>query len=116
MIKETIARIKSLNYSGKELDIMKIKGISDEYFAILRKEIDLDSTTVNLTNNEDIIALQNRLIEIENDAVAKAKIDSDERVLASELGPITTLDRSSVELDTSIDSNSLNLNRKLDIK
>ena len=116
IMKYTIMKIKSLEYADKNKDLLKIKEISEEYFAILRKELALDSTTINLTTNGDIIALQNKLIEIENDAVAKAKIDSDERVLASELGPITTLDRSSVELDTSIDSNSLNLNRKLDIK
>ena len=79
--------------------MLKIKEIAEEYFAIIRKEIELDDV-VNLTTNEDIINLQKRLIEIENDAIAKAKIESDESALESEFEPLTTLDRSSVELDT----------------
>ena len=99
MIKDTITKIKSLEYAGQKNDLLKIKEIAEEYFAIIRKEIELDDV-VNLTTNEDIINLQKRLIEIENDAIAKAKIESDESALESEFAPITTLDRRSVELDT----------------
>ncbi len=99
MLKETIIKIKSLNYPDKEQDLLKIKEISEKYFALLRKEIALDEV-INLTTNEDTIALQRELIDIENDAIAKAKIASDESALESEFAPLTTLDRSSVELDT----------------
>lgn len=99
MIKDTITKIKSLEYAEQKNDLLKIKEIAEEYFTIIRKEIELDDV-VNLTTNEDIINLQKRLIEIENDAIAKAKIESDESALESEFAPLTTLDRRSVELDT----------------
>ncbi len=119
MIKDTITKIKSLEYTEQKNDLLKIKEIAEEYFAIIRKEIELDDV-VNLTTNEDIINLQKRLIEIENDAIAKAKIDSDETALESEFAPLTTLDRSSVELDTGFNDNygddvPVILKRKLDL-
>ena len=110
MIKDTITKIKSLEYAGQKNDLLKIKEIAEEYFAIIRKEIELDDV-VNLTTNEDIINLQKRLIEIENDAIAKAKIESDESALDEAFGvDITKLDTSIVELDTGLEGPKLSRN------